>query len=657
MPGTDDPLRSAPERRLELRVLIAAPAACDTEVLCRVLEGAGIETTACADPEALCSEIDRGGGAAVLAEEVLAPRTQRLLAETLLRQPEWSDFPLIVMGAAERVRAAHLLDEVAGCTHAVVLQRPVRKFTLVSAARAALQARLRQYQVRDELARWKQSEAARRESESRFRQLADAMPQLVWTADANGRVDYFNRRLADFAVVGHEADGSWRWQDLIEPEDLARSQEAWQSILKRAQPYQIEHRMRMADGSCRWHLTRSMPVCDAVNRIVKWFGTCTDIHDLKVAHQALDEANRRKDEFLATLAHELRNPLAPIGNAVELLKLHGSPDSILETARDTIDRQLQHMVRLIDDLLDVSRITRGKLQLRRECVTLGTVLEQALEASRPHLEQSGHEIELSLPREAVYLDADPVRLSQVLLNLINNACKYTPRGGRISLSVSVQGEDVEVCVTDTGIGIPPEFLPGVFEMFSQDRSTAGQSAEGLGIGLALAKGVVDMHGGSIEAYSEGRGRGSEFRVKLTTLRDKVRSQALSDGEGAGATTGAGRRVLIADDNPDIVGSLAMVLELNGHAVETACDGLDAVRTAERCRPEVVLLDIGMPGVDGYGACRRIREQGWGRDMQIIALTGWGQDEDRRRAGEAGFDAHLVKPVDVPALLRLLSGEA
>ena len=648
-------IASPAERRLGQRVLITTAASCDLEAMCQVLNDDGIETTVCPDPETLCGEIDKGGGAVILAEEILAPDAQRLLAETLHRQPEWSDFPLIVMGSASQPDK-QLLNKVKGCTNAVLLQRPVREFTLLSTVHVALQSRLRQYQVRDELTRRQRSEALLRGSEARFRQLADAMPQLVWTADEEGYVDYFNRRIEDFATIDRDSEGIWCWRKLLEPGDLEGTTAAWRAARHSGKPYQFEHRLRMADGACRWHLSRSVPVKDDSGRVVRWFGTATDIHDLKLAEQALHQASRRKDEFLATLAHELRNPLAPIGHAVEVLRLQGQSDPIGQAARDTIERQLQNLVRLVDDLLDVSRITRGNLELRCERVTLAAVLEQALETTGPHVEKGGLEITIALPRQSVLLNADPVRLAQVFVNLLNNACKYTPERGHISVIAEQDGDHVVVSISDTGIGIRPECLSDVFDMFFQGHVSTGQSPDGLGIGLALAKGLVEMHNGSIEADSEGPGKGSVFRVCLPVFSWIPAAQQSPAQQRVSAGAATARRVLIADDNPDIVDSLAMVLTLSGHEVETARDGLETVATAERYRPEVVLMDIGMPGLDGYDACRRIRAQPWGQDILIVALTGWGQEDDRRRSREAGFNAHLVKPVDLPTLQGLLADQ-
>ena len=378
-----------------------------------------------------------------------------------------------------------------------------------------------------------------------------------------------------------------------------------------------------------------------------------DITGLKHAEEALREADRRKDEFLATLAHELRNPLAPIRSAVEILKLKAPDDPTLQAVQGMIDRQLRHLVRLVDDLLDVSRITRGRLQLRRERVALAEVLEQALEASRPHVECAGHDLSVALPPAPVYLDADPVRLAQVFLNLIHNACKYTDPGGQIRVSAEMDGPEVVVTVADTGIGVPPEDLVRLFEMFAQLGPTGERAQGGLGIGLSLARGLVEMHGGSIEARSEGPGKGTQLVVRLPTLPGGSAAQP-APAPAAAVQPAAARRVLVVDDHRDVVESLALLLHAMGYQVEIAHDGLEAIEAAGRYRPDLVLLDIGMPKLDGYATCRRIREHPWGRDMTIVALTGWGQEDDQRRTREAGFDGHLVKPLDPRALFDLLS---
>jgi signal transduction histidine kinase len=360
------------------------------------------------------------------------------------------------------------------------------------------------------------------------------------------------------------------------------------------------------------------------------------------------DADRRKTEFLAILAHELRNPLAPILNAMQILRIAASGSDAFASASEMLERQVEQMVRLIDDLLDLNRINRGQFELRREPVELSSVVGRAVESVRPQMVKMGHELTVRLPPDPVYLNADPARLAQILGNLLNNACKFTERGGCIGLECQRRDEAVEIRIKDNGVGIAAEQLPGVFGLFAQiDRS---RSQGGLGVGLSLVKNLVEMHGGTVEARSGGAGQGSEFTVRLAVLpKPPPPLPALPTGRRA-----APRRILVVDDNHDAAESLAALLELHGHEVQTVHDGQEAVEAAARLQPDVVLLDIGLPKLDGHQAARRIREQQGKRDMLLVAVTGWGQEEDRRLSKESGFSAHLVKPVTLDALTKLLA---
>jgi signal transduction histidine kinase len=365
----------------------------------------------------------------------------------------------------------------------------------------------------------------------------------------------------------------------------------------------------------------------------------------------LEASDRRKDEFLAVLAHELRNPLAPIRNAVDILRLEGLSDPTAQAARDIIDRQLHQLVRLVDDLLDANRLNRGELQLRREWVDLAAVVEQALEGARPQILSGGQELTLSLPQHSVHLEADPVRLVQVFQNLLINASKHTEKGGHIRLRAGSDASGVTVAIEDTGVGIAAEDLPHIFEMFTQIGPQKAQTP--LGIGLALARGLVEMHGGSIAARSEGPGKGSAFIVRLPLAVEERLPQSSARGDGDNAETASARRVLVVDDDHTVAQSLSLLLRVLGNQIEIAHDGLEAIALAERFQPEVMLLDIGMPIIDGYETCRRIRAEPWGKSIKIVALTGWGTAEDRRKSAEAGFDAHLVKPAAASSLSQVL----
>ncbi len=371
-------------------------------------------------------------------------------------------------------------------------------------------------------------------------------------------------------------------------------------------------------------------------------------------YEELREGDRRKDEFLATLAHELRNPLAPIRNGLQVLRLAGNSGPVLEQARSMMERQVVQMVRLVDDLLDLSRITRGKIELRKERAELAGVIAGAVETSRPLIEASGHQFTAVLPSTPVPLVADVARLAQVFSNLLNNAAKYTERGGHIRLTAERRGAEVVVTVRDSGVGIPADMLPRVFEMFTQVDRTLERAQGGLGIGLTLVRRLVEMHGGSVEAHSEGHGKGSEFVVRLPVGEEPPGLEGpRGPGHGERPAGLPKRRILVVDDNKDSAASLAMMLSLMGHETRTAFDGLASVEAAAAFRPDLILLDIGLPKLNGYDACRRIREQPGGRGIVIVACTGWGQDEDRRRSSDAGFNYHLVKPVDPAALQDLL----
>ena len=376
--------------------------------------------------------------------------------------------------------------------------------------------------------------------------------------------------------------------------------------------------------------------------------------ELRRSEDRLRDADRRKDEFLATLAHELRNPLAPIRSAVAVLRSDRVTEEDKREARVIIDRQVGQMTRLIDDLLDVSRITAGKLPMKKTRLQLADVLTLAVSTVRPHVDQARHRLVVSLPDEPIAVEADEARLSQVFANLLHNACKYTEPGGEIMLTASLPNEsEVEVAVRDNGIGIPPEFLPHLFQKFSQVAPALDRSQGGLGLGLSLVHGIISLHDGRVEARSAGAGRGSEFVVRLPVLPTlpPVAEEVMAPPP---AQKPVSRRVLVVDDNADSADSLALLLRLDGHLVETAHDGEAALALAERFQPDAILLDLGMPRMNGYEVCERIRSQPWGQSILMVAQTGWGQAQDRARTLEAGFDAHLTKPLDPAAIQNMLA---
>jgi signal transduction histidine kinase len=404
------------------------------------------------------------------------------------------------------------------------------------------------------------------------------------------------------------------------------------------------------DGTRFWASGTTSALRDPAGRLVGYTKVMRDLTAQKAAEDALRDADQKKDEFLALLAHELRNPLAPIRTAVAILQQPTADAEARARAREMMARQISHMVRLIDDLLDVSRISKGKIELRREKVQLAAVLTTAVETSRPLIDSNRHELTVNVPDQTVWLDADPTRLGQVVSNLLNNSAKFTPEGGRIRLSAAVEGSTAVIRVADNGSGIAPDVLPRMWEMFAQADRTIGRSHGGLGIGLTLVRRLVEMHGGTAEASSAGPGQGSEFTIRLPVARPPA-AEAASSSESDSRP--ACHRILVVDDNEDGAETLATLLGLFGHEVRIAHDGAAALAVADEYRPDVILLDIGLPGMDGYEVARRLRDRDEFRATRLIALTGWGQDADRERSRSAGFDLHLVKPVDPGKLRELL----
>ena len=498
-------------------------------------------------------------------------------------------------------------------------------------------------------------------SEEQFRTMADNIPQLAWMARPDGHIYWYNRRWYEYSGASLETQEGWGWKSLHHPDKLEEVTARWNASLASGEPFDMVFPLKRHDGEFRPFLTRVMSVKDEAGRVMHWFGTNTDITEqrelelqLRQLAAELSEADRRKDEFLATLAHELRNPLAPIRNGLLILQWAGlAPD--VEALRAMMERQLEQMVHIVDDLLDVSRVSQGKLLLRLERIDLATAMTGAVETARPTIDAAEHTLAVELPADPIYLDADATRLGQVFSNLLINAAKYSEPGSQIRLSAAREGTGgVAVRVRDSGVGIPTEMLPEIFGMFTQVERTLEKSQGGLGIGLTLVKRLVEMHGGTVEARSDGPGLGSEFIVRLPMAPGPPVLESAPPTVGVNSAS-ARLRILVADDNEDAAATLAMILEILGHDVRTANDGAAAVTAAAAFRPEVVLLDIGMPKLNGYEACVRIRAEPWATAITFIALTGWGQAEDRRRSCEAGFDHHLVKPVDPAALVKLLAG--
>jgi signal transduction histidine kinase/CheY-like chemotaxis protein len=506
---------------MEHRVLILAPTGKDAALARAVVSDAKIEAVVCHHMAGLLQEIDRGAGTVLLAEEALTEHTINALVQALGQQPAWSDLPLLILTrpGADSPAVSEALETLGNVT---LLERPVRIASLVSALRAALRGRQRQYQMRAQL----------------------------------------------------------RERELVA--------------------------------------------------------------------ETLKQADRRKDEFLATLAHELRNPLAPIRNSLHIVREAGREHPPTARVCEIMERQVNHMVRLVDDLLELSRITRGTIDLRREKVDLASVLRAAVETSQPLIHAAGHRLQLELPPQPVWLDADPVRLSQVFANLLNNAAKYMDDGGLIEVSTRLEDDAVAVSVCDHGVGIDAETLGGVFEMFTQGQPSR-RTQDGLGIGLTLVRSLVRMHDGEVTASSGGSGCGSEFMVRLPRASAPQAAETSAPADASPLP----QRILVVDDNRDAADSLGLFLGLLGSDIKVTHDGIAALQALEDFQPHVMLLDIGMPGMDGHEVARRTRQQSRFDDVVIIALTGWGQEKDRRASREAGIDMHLIKPVDLSRLQQLL----
>lgn len=500
--------------------------------------------------------------------------------------------------------------------------------------------------------------------EVRFRGLLEKLPAGAYTCDPSGLITYFNQHAVQLwgrsPKLNDPVDrfcGSFKLY-AIDGSPISHDQ-CWMALaLKNCLEYNgHEIIIERPDGQRLTALAHANPIHDEGGNLLGAVNVLVDISDRKRDEDALREADRSKNEFLATLAHELRNPLAPIRAAVKILELKANVTPESQSALDVIDRQTRQMTRLIDDLLDIARITSNKLELRKERIELRDVLKAAVETSQPLMEQRGHEFIVEADAEPIYLDGDLVRLAQVISNLLNNAAKYTERGGRIWLTAAKQDGHAVVTVRDTGIGIAPEVLPLIFEMFTQAGRTMTGAPGGLGIGLTLVRRLVHMHGGAITVQSDGPGKGSEFIISLPMHDRQIPSEVKSTVSAQSETLAhkpGGVRILVVDDNHDSADSLGLLLKLVGNDVRVVHDGQVAVDVANEFQPRVVLLDIGLPTLNGYEAARKIREQPWSNQAVMIAVTGWGEDVDRQRSKQAGFDHHLVKPVDLDALTALLA---
>ena len=637
---------------IERRVLILAPTGRDSPLTRELLAENGIRAFVCQDLAELAAELAQGAGAILVSEEAIPTLGElHYLGERLSRQPPWSDIPVLLLShpGADSQPVRQTLRSLGNVT---LLERPVRVAALITTVQTALRARQRQYNAREHLLELDATAAALRESESRLKALFDNAAIGIAEIDASQRFALVNDALCELLQSRREHLLDTSLAEVVHPEDRddlnARLSDLIAGGCANAR---TEARFLRRDGASIW-----VKLAASLSRAVDGRGAhavvaLEDVTEARHAAEDLREADRRKDEFLAILAHELRNPLAPIRNSLHIFRLAGVQDPAVARVTEMMERQVAHMVRMVDDLLEVSRISRGKIELRKERVELASVLRTAVDTSLPLVEANRHKLSVQVPPEPLVLDADPVRLAQVFANLLNNSAKYTPPGGAIELEVGIEGGMAVVCVRDNGEGIPPQMLSRVFNMFTQV-NTGARAQGGLGIGLTLARTLVNLHGGSIEAFSGGPGRGCEFLVKLPLAAALPTNTQATDRQAERGI--APSRVLVVDDNKDAADSLGMLLEFLGAEVRVVHDGFAALEAVSQFKPTLVLLDLGMPGMNGLEVARRMRQDPDAHGVRLVALTGWGQREDRRRTTEAGFDYHLVKPADLGALQSILS---
>lgn len=502
----------------------------------------------------------------------------------------------------------------------------------------------------------KQADEALRESEERFRMLADSSPVLIWLNGIEG-CEFVNRAYLDYLGVEPADVKGFNWAEFVHPEDRDEYANAYTAAFTKRENFIAQFRFRRFDGEYRWMKSVSLPRFSGGGDFQGYVGCTLDINDIKEAEERLREDDRRKDEFLALLAHELRNPLAAICTGVEVMSLASSPAQ-LGQIQAMMERQSRQLVALVDDLLEISRVTRGAVALRKTRVALADIVESAIETARPAIDHGQHQLSVEVANEKLEMDGDPHRLSQIVSNLLGNAAKFTPDRGQIRLTLERQGDHAVLAVRDSGIGIPVAMQHKIFEMFAQAGHALDRSATGLGVGLTLAKALTEMHGGTIELHSGGEGQGSEFRVRLplaVAQADEASPKHTGGERGPQVAAMAKRRLLIVDDNQDAARMLHLLVEDFGSEARMAADGVEAIAIAADYLPEIVLMDLGMPRMNGYEAAGHIRSQSWGKDMILVALTGWGQEKDRQRIMQAGFDRHLVKPASLEQLRELLTG--
>jgi PAS domain S-box-containing protein len=525
-----------------------------------------------------------------------------------------------------------------------------------------------------DLSESKRSEASLKESENRFLILSESMPQIVWLARVNGDLNYVNQTFVNFAGRNKESLTEWGWIDLIHPDDRDAHVNAWKKSIMSAEPFEAEHRLQDHTGDYRWHLTRALPMYNDASEITQWIGTMTDIHDHKQVEAFLKEEHHRKDQFLAMLAHELRNPLAPLANVVEILTAAPHDPQVLNEVLPIMKRKVRLLTRLIDDLLDVARITQGRIVLKCQPVSVQSIVTNAVETAQQWITQSEHELTITVPPEELFINADKTRMVQVLMNLLQNAAKYTNPKGQLALTVTHTPCEVCFSVRDNGQGLSALMLTRIFDLFMHVEPTLDRTPGGLGIGLSVVRTLVELHGGTVAAKSEGLGRGSEFLVRMPLIDAEQKDAQNSNGavdrnnrglpeanrnavSKSGSTTAPlpALRILVVDDVKASAKTLAMMLKALGQDVEMAFDGVSALARLQETDFDLAFLDIAMPGMDGLEVARQLRASNGAvsPEVTLVALTGFDQDDDRRRSLDAGFNQHLIKPTSLNLLRDVL----
>lgn len=632
------------------RLLLLVPTSRDAQLSGEILGRAGVACSICPSLDALPAELDRNVASLLIAEEIFARDHRSLLASWLARQEPWSDLPIIMLArpGADSETLMRAVDQLSNVT---VIDRPTRIATLVSVARSAIRARRHQYQLREHLILRERTEIQLRESVEEVRTLLDTLPiGVIMTSDTETSDITGNACAHTLLRVrsGEKFDGRVR---IFEGDTEIPFGNHPLARAARGENVVADHVDLRIDDTVIHAMVWATPLRNLQGEPRGALAAILDLTEQRRAEMALRESDRRKDEFLAILAHELRNPLAPVRTALDILKRETEP-SMRQSLHGIIERQVETMVRLVNDLLDVSRIARGTTDLDEQIVDLRQIVLSAIEISQPLIVAGRHRLTTDLPPHPVRMRADPMRLAQVFANLLNNAAKYTPVAGEIAIRVDIPDQQARIVIEDDGIGIAQEMLTEVFDMFRQIREGGQKPSSGLGIGLTLVKRLVEQHQGSVVAESDGIGLGSRFIVRLPLMETDAPAQTFPQSESAFSLRGL--RVLVADDNEDAATVLSQLIRMLGGVCSVVNDGdevLDALRAG---KPAVAILDIGMPHLDGYEVARRIRALPEFDDVVLVALTGWGQEEDKRRSREAGFDFHLVKPAAYDELKAVLA---